>query len=252
MQRVVPRLGRSIRLYSTKYPNPPSYYTATGPKWYFGRLMLATFVAGCAVTYNYTLSDLYEMYIDHPRTAEEQQRYLDKLETRLGQLDVVQKLSQDPDYSSARKWGSLDDLPSGLSAFHNVVGVCGGIGIKPLYFHKNKANSETEGTEEDIIVLHIGKLLQGYPLLTHGGMLGMILDEVNKQCVANETDLPLNKLHTSRLELTYKFPSLVNQFVVIRSGIQKGEKKNEWVVNSGIYTTGGRLLVKSVSEFIKN
>lgn len=224
-----------------KYPPPPAHF-GTKRK-YFGKLVLATFVTGCVISYNYSIFELTEMYLNVPETDNEAASalYTMNLEDQLQTLPIVQKLKDDPRYTHFRSWDQLKEATAGLSDFQGTLSVPGGIALPPFHFH-------CQETGDDVVVLHVGKRLSGYPMIVHGGMLGMLVDEVFKRNVNSEFAIPVNDIHTTNLKIDYKFPCFVNQFIVIKSNAHRGEN-GLYEVTGDVSTVSGRLLLQGSTKF---
>lgn len=228
------------RFYSVKYPPPPSYYERKPRR--LGKYGLIMFVLGASITYNYPLYSLGEKLIELPDDSDitAKEKYINDLELKLQNLPIVKKYRNDADFEEYRGWNHLDTTPSGLSNFHGTLSTPGGIAIPPISFHSQE-------TGDDIVILHLGRRLSGYPFIVHGGILGMVVDEVFKTNLTKEfPNLSIDNIHTKSLELNYKFPTFVNQFIVIRSSLTKVDQVNNlYDVKSDVSTLGGMLLIVS-------
>lgn len=230
----------SKRFNSVKYPPPPSHYERKPRRfWRFGLIL---FVLGATVSYKYPLYTIGESLIPLPDDSniDAKRKYAADLEQRLQSLPLVKHYKDDQDYTEYRGWNHLDTTPSGLSNFHGTLLTPGGIAIPPISFHCQK-------TGDDVVILHVGRRLAGYPFIVHGGILGMIVDEVFKTNLIKEfPNLSFDTVHTKSLELNYSFPTFVNQFIVIRSSLTKVDTiENVYNVKSDVSTVGGMLLISA-------
>lgn len=166
------------------------------------------------------------------------------LEKKLQNLPIVQQLEADPKYTHFRTWDQLKESTAGMSEFQGAIAVPGGITLPPYHFHSQE-------TGDDIVILHVGKRLSGYPMIVHGGMLGMLIDEVFKRNVNSEFAIPVNEIHTTNLKINYKFPCFVNQFIVIKSNAKKTDG-GLYEVNGDVSTVDGRLLLQGTTKFKSN
>lgn len=228
------------RFNSVKYPPPLSYYESKPRRnWRFG---LIAFIAGAAISYNYPLYTIGDNLIKLPddNDIEGKKRYTDELEAKLKSLPLVKHYQNDKDYIEYRGWNHLDTTPSGLSSFHGTLLTPGGIAIPPISFHCQK-------TGDDVVILHVGRRLSGYPFIVHGGILGMLVDEIFKSNLIKEfPNLSFDSVHTKSLDLNYSFPTFVNQFIVIRSNMSKiNTNENLYQVKSDVSTLGGMLLISA-------
>lgn len=228
------------RFNSVKYPPPLSHYE-TKPRrhWRYG---LFAFIIGAIVSYNYPLYTIGDKLIALPDESdiEGKKKYIEDLEAKLQSLPLVKHYQEDKDYKQYRGWNHLDSTPSGLSEFHGTLLTPGGIAVEPISFHCQK-------TGDDVVILHVGRRLAGYPFIVHGGILGMIVDEVFKSNLIKEfPNLSFDTVHTKNLQLNYSFPTFVNQFIVIRSSISKENSlENLYQVKSDVSTLGGMLLISA-------
>lgn len=235
----------AIRPYSStvKYPPPYAHYEPKkSPKRTF-KLGVILFVLGATITYNYPLYTLGETLIKIPDEKDEAgtKQYIDNLESSLQSLPLVAKYRSNPDYVESRGWDNLDNTTLGLSNFHGSLAKPGGIAIPPINFHNDE-------TGDDMVILHVGIRLSGYPFIVHGGILGTVVDEVFKSNIRKEFNIDINKIHTTSLQLNYSFPTFVNQFIVIRSSVSKiNSSDNVYNVESDVSTMGNMLLMKASS-----
>lgn len=232
------------RLYTVKYPPPPSHYDKpTSSKTHTFKFGLLLFIIGSTISYNYSIYELAEKTVPLPSNgiAEDCNKYTMDLENKLQKLPIVSKYRDDPNYIEYRGWNHLNTTPSGLSSFHGSLLTPGGIAIPPISFHCQK-------TGDDVVIVHVGRRLSGFPFIVHGGILGMIVDEVFKTNLIKEfPNLSFDNVHTKELNLRYKFPTFVNQFIVIRSSIMKNnnDDKSTYKVESNVSALSGRLLVSA-------
>lgn len=205
--------------------------------------MFLSFIAGSIISYNYSIFELSEMYQNVPNVEDTAASalYTMNLEKKLQKLPIVEQLKSDPNYTHFRSWDQLKESTAGMSAFQGTISVPGGIALPPFHFHSQE-------TGDDIVILHVGKRLSGYPMIVHGGMLGMLTDEVFKRNVNSEFAIPVNEIHTTNLKINYVFPCFVNQFIVIKSNAKRNED-GLFEVMGDISTIDGRLLLKGASKF---
>lgn len=225
------------RFNSVKYPPPLSHYERKPRRW---RFKLLAFIVGASIAYNYPLYTIGESLISLPDDSdiEAKRKYTLDLESKLESLPLLKHYRENQDYKEYRGWNHLDTTPSGLSEFHGSLLTPGGIAVPPISFHCQK-------TGDDVVILHVGRRLAGYPFIVHGGILGMIVEEVFKSNLIKEfQNLNFNNVHTKSLQLNYKFPTFVNQFLVIRSSMSKvNTAENLYNVKSDVSTLDGTLLI---------
>jgi hypothetical protein len=231
----------SKRFYTIKYPPPPSYYDTKKPRSF--RFGILFFIIGATISYNYPLYNLGEKIITLPDEKDEKacNKYTADLENQLQKLSIVNKYRNDPNYVEYRGWNHLDTTPSGLSSFHGTLLTPGGIAVPPISFH-------CQENGDDLVIVHVGRRLSGYPFIVHGGVLGTIIDEVFKTNLIKEfPNLSFDTVHTKSLELNYSFPTFVNQFIVINSSLMKTDNNDDttYSVQSDVSTLDGSLLIKA-------
>ncbi|KAH3661858.1 hypothetical protein OGAPHI_006037 [Ogataea philodendri] len=175
-------------------------------KWF----ALGAFGVGLGLSYQYSAQEIVDRLTTSPlpKTPLETERYTAKLESQLQRLPVVRKYSNDPDYQVSRSWNQLDTVKNGI---HSTLNTPGSVAITPITFY-NKKNGES------ISVIHLGKKLCGYPFLVHGGIISLIIDETLKRhCMLQNGLTKPENIHTENLTLNYKFPTVVDNFVMIKS-----------------------------------
>lgn len=234
-------LYRQNCLYSSvKFPPPYAHYHRKRRSYFKPALLF--FIAGAALSYNYSLYELGERRFPLPLTSDSKSisQFNERLESRLQALPIVKELRTDPNFVEYRDWNHLDSSPTGLSNFHGTLRTPGGISIPPLSFH-------CQETGDDIVIVHVGRRISGYPFLVHGGMLGMLVDEIFKSNLIKEfPNLTFDNVHTKSLDLKFKSPTFVNQFLIIKSNSAKLDTvNNDYIVNSHISTTDGKVLVQA-------
>lgn len=168
--------------------------------------------------------------------------YQGKLEEKLKKLAVYKSITSNSDNEAIRAWNYMDSNALGKTITNGTLSVPGGIAIKPILFFNKK-------TKESVAIIHVGERLTGYPFLVHGGILATILDEFLKRSSSFMFDIDPrleyvpDKIKTKSIELQYKFPTLANNFIVVKTHISDGK------VEGKVESIHGRLLVKGVGEF---
>lgn len=228
-----------------------------GRKW---KLYLFSFGAGALVAHQISLFELYELACNKlPSRADpvEYDKYVVNLEEKLQRLGIVKKLCADPEWKCVRAWENLSSNVLNSSMMNGTLAQPGGFAVKPMIFLN-------ESREETLTIVHVGRKLCGYPLLIHGGILATIFDENLKRCsllqFKNEhKDTPIDyaneesysHIHAKDLTLQYKFPTLGDNFIVIRAKCEKfNESDNSVLVKGVIKSPKGRTLVEGTSSFI--
>ncbi|VEU21674.1 DEKNAAC102499 [Brettanomyces naardenensis] len=154
-----------------------------------------------------------------PTNDEEKREYTQRLENRLQHLRIVRELSRNPDLIQTRSWESfntisklpLEDQDEPTGTIRDPLTEAGGIPIPPLVFNDPQ-------NKKAYVIMHLGRRLSGYPLIVHGGIIGLLVDEVfKKSCAAEFGILDVNRLHTERSTLNYRSPTFVNTFVLFET-----------------------------------
>lgn len=216
----------TIRHFNTiKYPPPPSYFEHKADKGRRPRTKFKKYIfffaVGAVIAYNYSIHELIDMFMDTlPDNEVQQKAYEEELESRLQSLRVVKKLFNDENLIQTRSWESfntisklpIEDYRNNKNPIINEsLTEPGGIAIAPLVF--NDAEKK-----KSYVIVHLGKRLAGYPLIVHGGILGLMVDEVfKKSCAAEFGVLDVNKLHTEKSVLNYRSPTFVNTFALFET-----------------------------------
>lgn len=180
------------------------------------------FLTGAAVSYNYSMHELVEKFVAPlPRNKLELEVYQEDMEESLKNLPIVKKLSKRDDLIETRSWESfntISHLPLLEENNNHEFGEIGkaltdpgGIAIAPLIFNDAK-------NKKSYVIVHLGKRLSGYPFIVHGGILGLLVDEVfKKSCGAEYGILDVNTLHAEKSVLSYRFPTFINTFVLFET-----------------------------------
>lgn len=164
--------------------------------------------------------------------------YSERIEAKLQRLPLVQKLSNDSNYTSFRPWDLYK--AEGRDSFFTSGALYspGAITVPPLVFTNEKDKS-------GVTIVHAGLFLAGFPFLVHGGILGTMLDEaINRTAALSIGQYPRGK---ANLSLTYRRPTVVNQFVIVRT--HTIEENGVAKVLGSIETVGGKTLVRGEGIF---
>ncbi|KAH3678700.1 hypothetical protein OGATHE_000250 [Ogataea polymorpha] len=233
--RIVVPIGKQIiRSYSQ---------TASRRRHSYVPLYAIAFAAGLGLSYKYSAQEIVDQFITTPlpTTPQETEKYQQELEKKLKQVPVVAELSKDPKYVATRAWNQLDTVKDGI---HQRLNTPGSIAIAPITFHNQESG-------ESVSVIHLGKKLCGYPFLVHGGIISLVIDEtLKKHCMLQNGLTDPAKVHTKNLTLNYKFPTLVDSFVVIKSKVGLVENGEVGVKGVMLAANGKRTLVKASAKFV--
>lgn len=142
---------------------------------------------------------------------------------------VDQKLFSDPKY---RKF--VKD-----HAIHDTLAGPGKVEQYEMYVNKE--------TEELLSVITIGKSLNGYPNIVHGGILGLLIDNSFGLLFLN-----LNKPYsvTANLNINYRNPTYAGTQVVLHAKIDKVEGRKLFMTASVEDVKTRKVLVESSTLFL--
>lgn len=161
--------------------------------------------------------------------------YLDELQKKLNSLSIVTQLEKDPKYIESHAWDHLateSEPANSMAMTTGILSTIGGLSIAPRVF----VNLEDKSL---IAVVHYGYLLTGLLMFAHGGILGTLMDDILARAAGlsmlpdGAKSLP-ERTHygnTKTLSLSYKKPTTVNQFLVIRAATVSN-------LNSDVHVTG--------------
>lgn len=167
----------------------------------------ASFCVGWFFTQHMTFTDLiaWWRYDTLPATAPEVRDYQASLVARAEQLPVVKQLkSKGYVEVFANAQGENRLITSALSS-------PGAIAVAPKFYY----NPETK---ETVGLYHLGMKLTGYPFIVHGGVLATVMEDLMREAVCVVRGGEMRGLEKTRdLNVSYKFPTFANQFVVVRT-----------------------------------
>lgn len=215
------------------------------------------FIGGCAASYNESVLELYSLYTSMKHSSVSPVR----LEYESKQIPIYEKSSRNG-LTQLRSWENLDrnvardlrvpdkanddgrrsELPS---LTNTTLAKAGGIAVEPTLFHDNKKGST-------ITIVHVGDQLCGYPFLVHGGMIATILNESfkrNASLISDSNPLKDDFMVTS-LSISYKAPSLANQFLVVNTRCV-GQDHKSIISESSIETVDGKVLVVGKANLVE-
>lgn len=163
-----------------------------------------------------------------------QKHTAESLERRLEQLPSFKKLA-DPNsgYKLLRPWDNMTREQMAAVFNTGALHSPGALPIGPVMF-ANDSNNSTQ------TFFYCGYRLAGFPFLVHGGILGTALDEAIHRTAA----MSLGKYPQSHLSITlsYKKPTLVHQFLVIKAETSTN-KDGQLQIDAYIENLEGKKLV---------
>ncbi|SMN22776.1 similar to Saccharomyces cerevisiae YER182W FMP10 Putative protein of unknown function [Maudiozyma saulgeensis] len=209
--------GLTRRWMATRYmSNGPRFITG-GPrkgKWIPWTIFGVSFATGWFFTQHMTFTDVlaWWRYDSLPKDSTEVKDYEAQLTARAEQLPVVKQLLAKGfvEVFPASKNTSGKQVTSGLVT--QALRSPGAIAIEPKFYY----NPQTRDT---VGLYHLGMKLTGYPFIVHGGMLATVMEDLMRQAMlvrGGNSDMA-NCEKTRDLNVSYKFPTFANQFVVVRT-----------------------------------
>lgn len=216
------------------------------------------FIGGCAISYNESVLELYSLYTSMKHSSVS----LVRLEYESKQIPIYQKSLRNG-LTRLRSWENLDRnvardtrMPDTTnddgrrseqpSLTNTTLAKAGGIAVEPTLFHDNKKGST-------ITIVHVGDQLCGYPFLVHGGMIATILNESFKRnaCLNSDSNPLKDDFMVTFLSITYKAPSLANQFLVVNTRCLGQDSNKSIISESSIETVDGKVLVLSKANVVE-
>ncbi|KAI9275335.1 HotDog domain-containing protein [Sporodiniella umbellata] len=139
---------------------------------------------------------------------------------QLNDLEIIRQCRTDPDLIEHKAYSHFSESQKQHSLTYSTLRGLDMIIIPPTMFY-NK--TYTEAT----IVLHLGKNVCGHDGIIHGGLSATILDEALATVAL--PSLPKNFGFTANLNINYKKPIMSDQWVVVRSKLDKLEDRKAFV-----------------------
>jgi len=124
-------------------------------------------------------------------------------------------------------------------ALHDTLNGPGRVEQYDMYINKQK--------EELLAVIKLGKSLNGYPGVVHGGILGLLLDNSFGILFLN-LDKPLSV--TANLDINYRAPTYASTLVVLHARIDRVEGRKMYMTARIEDAKTRKVLVESSTLFI--
>ncbi|KAK0194390.1 Thioesterase/thiol ester dehydrase-isomerase [Armillaria mellea] len=170
--------------------------------------------------------------------------HTESLEQQLQNLPLLQKVRKADDADEWYETRPYTNFPEDRRVNHLTSGALRGPGKLALPPVVRAKRDESEAW----IFVHLGRSLCGHDGIIHGGLLATLLDEsLGRLAIVN---LPEKVGVTATLSLTYKAPTIADQFVVIKTSLHKlqGRKIN---VTGRIEDLEGKTLVEASALFVQ-
>lgn len=205
-------------------------------RWVPWAIFGGSFLTGWTLTQHMTFTDFlaFWKYDKLPQGSQEVENYKSELYSRCEQLPVIKQLKKAgfrEVFPDRRKQDLLVD---------NTLNTPGGVAIPPRFYY-NPLTKETVG------VYHLGMKLTGYPFLVHGGILLTIVEDLMREAVQILRSKPGKR--TKDVAISYKLPTLANQFVVVRTTKVEEFGKNTKLHVDVMDQSGNRKLLSGKGTF---
>ncbi|KAI1261555.1 hypothetical protein F5Y18DRAFT_419508 [Xylariaceae sp. FL1019] len=149
-----------------------------------------------------------------PQGSDEDQYLQAKIQAAGAALAIVRELSADPSWTSWDAYAGVSRTPVDGRISHAETRITSGpmAGSSGLAFQRIFHNISTG---EVVTVVYFGAGLAGWPGVVHGGAIATVLDESMGRCAILR--FPARTGVTANLDLSYRAPTLTNNYYVIRS-----------------------------------
>ncbi|KAI9472459.1 MAG: HotDog domain-containing protein [Benjaminiella poitrasii] len=155
-------------------------------------------------------------------------------------LEIVKKLRADPDILEYEAYSHSSQSEKDHSLTYTTLRGPGMMIARPVIFY-NKTYTECTS------VVHLGTNMCGHDGIIHGGLAATILDE-GLASVAVPA-LPNKIGFTANLNVNYRRPIRANQWVVMKSKLDKSEDRKAYV-SAFIESLDGQLFTEATSLYI--
>lgn len=176
-----------------------------------------------------------------------------QLEEILLKSHIVQVLEKDPRQRLVRPHLQLSEIMREQNFITSTLAGPGRLEVLPFTWVLLDRESLTS---EVTMILYVGSRVSGHPGIIHGGFLASLVDEVLVRCAFPL--LPSSVGVTARLEIDYKSPALVHQFLLLKSRTTRVQGRKVWaeasILSMGdLEETNGdlNLLVKAQGLFVE-
>ncbi|KAK0451731.1 Thioesterase/thiol ester dehydrase-isomerase [Armillaria borealis] len=170
--------------------------------------------------------------------------YTESLEEQLQNLPLLQKARKAEDADEWYETRPYTNFPEDRRVNNLTAGALRGPGKLALPPVVRAKRDESEAW----IFAHLGRSLCGHDGIIHGGLLATLLDEsLGRLAIVN---LPEKVGVTATLSLTYKAPTIADQFVVIKTSLQELQGR-KITVTGRIEDLEGKILVEASALFVQ-
>ncbi|KAI8332516.1 HotDog domain-containing protein [Choanephora cucurbitarum] len=184
------------------------------------------------------MSPIAEQPLDNEISTKEQ---IHLAEIERDNLEIIKKYRADPEFIEYEAYANASASQKAHSLTASTLRGPGMIIVPPVMFY-NK--TYTEAT----FVLHLGTNVCGHDGIVHGGLAATVLDE-GLACVAIPA-LPNNFGFTANLNVNYRKPIFSNQWIVMRSKLDKLEDRKAFVSASLESIDGETIFTEATSLYV--
>ncbi|CAL9728267.1 hypothetical protein MOUN0_D00210 [Monosporozyma unispora] len=210
-------------------------------RWVPTAIFGGSFLIGWYLTKHMTFTDImaYWKYDKLPRDAPEVEKYESELLNRLEKLSLVKQLKSNGYIEIHNQSNTNGGEPNDRLILQSLSSP-GAIAIPPRFYY----NPQTKDT---VGLYHLGMKLTGYPFIVHGGILATVLEDLMRESVKFVLDKKGEKIKD--LSISYRMPTLANQFVVVRTTSIEQNGKIVKLKAEVMDQTGQRTLVQGTGSF---
>ncbi|KAJ3014690.1 hypothetical protein HKX48_005012 [Thoreauomyces humboldtii] len=238
----IPRSPVSLasRSVATLPPPPASGRAAVASRLHYFTALAAAFSSGCIVTWKLAsdaqAADAFTEISDESELAHSQ-----FLTAERDSLKLVEELRKDPDMKEVDPYSYLSGGALHRNFSAGAMKGKGKLALRPVLFH-NADHTEC------VVVLHLGERLSGHDRIVHGGVLATLLDEMCAR--ATILSLPNRIGFTANLNIDYRRPVAVDQFVVLRSRLTSLEGRKAYAKARIESVDGDTVYVEATALFV--
>ncbi|KAG1145022.1 hypothetical protein G6F37_003222 [Rhizopus arrhizus] len=138
----------------------------------------------------------------------------------LNNLEIVKKCRTNPELVEHEAYAYFNESQKKHSLTCSTLRGPDMIIVPPIMFY-NKSFTELT------IIIHLGKKMCGHDGIIHGGLAATVLDEALAAVAL--PSLPKNFGFTANLNINYRKPIMSDQWVVVRSKLDKLEERKAFV-----------------------
>ncbi|KAF5360170.1 hypothetical protein D9758_011351 [Tetrapyrgos nigripes] len=169
---------------------------------------------------------------------------LDSIESQLLSLPLLQELrssSSSNEYYLTRPYSSIPEERRVNNLTAGALRGPGRLAVPPVVWAKKDES-------EAFVFVHVGRGLCGHDGIVHGGLLATLVDEsLGRQAITN---LPDRIGVTATLNLSYRAPTKADQFIVIKTKLDRAKGRKVFV-SARVEDLNGTLLVEASGMFVQ-